>query len=518
MRLTAKRRFKKKEPRRDVIKSQQEVDEIIQREIERERERESGKVSLVIKGVDFEIHDVIGDGARFLIKNGVDSVIFEDCSFLCRVSLIGIRDARVVSFSGCEFKGLSSCKIADCSIHNLHIYENISDQKGSNPIFLIKGSVVFSTLVLGNHEIGFERSALFDKLKVISDYREGYDYSISFVESALLSAETEISGFGAKGVLICECKDYIVEDFKDTEWGDKLEKDFPKEKYSAGSKRFLFVGKAAETIVFSECFFLETSIVFDDSEISYIEVRDSMVFKKLSANYYHGEKEAGEDKGKVRRVSVIGSYFGGISLDGRNIVEKVDFSKSSFGTAPSFHNSNIPQGSIFPGKKFYKANGTREDVLAYRTLRLCMESQRNRDSEGDFFFLEQASKLNSEHKGLKKILSLSFWYGFLSSYGTSCIRPIALLLGVFMLFSIAYSISLSPVIGVGYKIDWSIVKRSFSYSLQQTFIPFSALRESNVSSEGFGGFKMWLATLQSIISASLIALSLLAFRWRFKRG
>ncbi|WP_157872486.1 hypothetical protein [Klebsiella michiganensis] len=140
--------------------------------------------------------------------------------------------------------------------------------------------------------------------------------------------------------------------------------------------------------------------------------------------------------------------------------------------------------------------------------------------EGMFFSLEQESLLNDKGT-IRKYFSANYLYYLLSDYGTNYRTPLCILLITIPIFTIIYSIINSPVISTSLPIDWDIVIKSLVITLKQTFLPFDVLRNNDsVTSKTAGsviGFVL-VGVVNSILSVSLLALSGLALRWKFKRG
>ncbi|MEG0098103.1 MAG: hypothetical protein RR750_01795, partial [Citrobacter sp.] len=106
-------------------------------------------------------------------------------------------------------------------------------------------------------------------------------------------------------------------------------------------------------------------------------------------------------------------------------------------------------------------------------------------------------------------------------YGTNYRTPICILVITIPIFTMIYSFINSPVISASLPIDWNIVIKSLIVTLKQTFLPFDVLRNNDfVASKNTGsgiGFVL-VGIVNSILSVSLLALSGLALRWKFKRG
>ncbi|WP_148677442.1 hypothetical protein [Klebsiella variicola] len=233
------------------------------------------------------------------------------------------------------------------------------------------------------------------------------------------------------------------------------------------------------------------------------------------------KKEKDDDKhNSIYNISITDSVLKSLNLKHRKIIHEIDFSNAIFSTPPQIQGANIPEGSKIPDKSHFISRKGIHDASCYRALRFIMESQRNRELEGMFFSLEQESLLNDKGT-IRKYFSANYLYYLLSDYGTNYRTPLCILLITIPIFTIIYSIINSPVISTSLPIDWDIVIKSLVITLKQTFLPFDVLRNNDsVTSKTAGsviGFVL-VGVVNSILSVSLLALSGLALRWKFKRG
>jgi len=234
------------------------------------------------------------------------------------------------------------------------------------------------------------------------------------------------------------------------------------------------------------------------------------------------EKEEKDDKNhnSIFNIMITDSFVKKLSFKRRKIVHEINFSNTVFSTPPQIQGANIPEGSEIPDKSHFISRKGSHEASCYRALRFTMESQRNRELEGMFFSLEQESLLNAKGK-IKKYFSANYLYYVLSDYGTNYRTPLCTLLISIPLFTIIYSTIDSPVISTSLPIDWDIVIKSLMITLKQTFLPFDMLRNNDfLANKKIGsviGFVL-VGVVNSILSVSLLALSGLALRWKFKRG
>jgi hypothetical protein len=148
-----------------------------------------------------------------------------------------------------------------------------------------------------------------------------------------------------------------------------------------------------------------------------------------------------------------------------------------------------------------------------------MESQRNRESEGVFFALEQESITNFSSR-LPKPLKAGYWYGCFSDYGTNYNKSLFWLVLFIVGFGFIYSVIASPVMGFQYKVDYNLIGESMIYSVKQVVSPFSSFKElMPFSGEGEHRVLLGLVScVESIIAIILITFTVISLRWQFKRG
>ncbi|MGM3162510.1 hypothetical protein ACS25C_17275 [Dickeya undicola] len=241
---------------------------------------------------------------------------------------------------------------------------------------------------------------------------------------------------------------------------------------------------------------------------------------ELDLSTVEKEDNKDENNNSIYNITIVDSFLGKISFKYRKIVHEVNFSNTTFATPPQMQGANIPEGSELPNKSHFISRKGQHDASCYRTMRFIMESQRNRELEGMFFSLEQESLLNQKSK-MKKYFSISYLYYILSDYGTNYKTPLYVLLSSIPFFTIIYSLINSLAISIYLPIDWNIIIKSFTIALKQTFLPFEILRNIEIETENntfLALIFMISGIIHSILSVSLLALSGIALRWKFKRG
>ncbi len=255
-------------------------------------------------------------------------------------------------------------------------------------------------------------------------------------------------------------------------------------------------------------------IYFFKKRIHNIDIKDSV----LGILEFYTASD--DEDNYIYNVDINGSEVYKLYLRYKNIVHRMSFINTTFYNPPELLGANIPIGSVFPKKEYFKSRKGTSDASCYRNIRFAMESQRDRDLEGMFFSLEQESILN-EKEGLGKYFSLSYLYLAISNYGTNYTRPLLILTISIILFSIINSLLSSPVLSPNLPIDWDLVFSSFILTVKQVLQPFSTLKEVSFNIEERESVNYWyviLGVINSLISLGCIALSGLAIRWKFKRG
>jgi hypothetical protein len=200
-------------------------------------------------------------------------------------------------------------------------------------------------------------------------------------------------------------------------------------------------------------------------------------------------------------------------------LQALDFAKCTFSEAPTFGSSQkIPQKTNFLGATFSLRP---EDESAFRVLRNFYATHRARDSEGRFYAYEKrCHRLGMKGPGEWVSRGISFLYDATSEYGSSYIRALVWFCVIQVVSAITYAAMSGRLENIGGPYDSRVVAFTFA----QVAKPFE-LFSSKASTDGFysivqrdaAGWWLMLTAVQSVISISLIALFLLALRWRFRR-
>lgn len=269
-------------------------------------------------------------------------------------------------------------------------------------------------------------------------------------------------------------------------------------------------------LVFHNANFTDTYIDLENIIIRNIKATASTLGSNL--NFYIGNIKDEQDR-KVNSIVINECSIGKSYFQGRIIHNSIEFDKTNFLTPPEFYNAEIPQGSIFPDSSYFKTSGSDSSISAFRALRLHMEEQRNRELEGEFFYLEQQSLLQKEKNNGQRNM-FRYFYGAISDFGNNAFKPLFILLLSTLLFTVVYALWLSPKISIYLPIDFELLSKSLHFSTKQMTLPFWSVRNLTplMGKEVLTHSIVYIAILQSLISLACIALSILAIRWRFKRG
>ncbi|GGY98880.1 hypothetical protein [Shewanella fodinae] len=249
--------------------------------------------------------------------------------------------------------------------------------------------------------------------------------------------------------------------------------------------------------------------------INSIDIKNSSL--ELLEAYTVDDEDANR---KLYSIDIIDSFVGLLKLNHRQITHSMNFKGSTFDKPPILYGANMPQGSVFPLKNGFLSRNGSEDASSYRILRFFMESQRDRELEGMFFTLELESLINNK-KFLRRIFSLNNVYSIFSEYGTNYRRPLILLLCFSFIFTLLYSLYISPKISPYLPINWDLLSKSFVFTLKQMFLPFSSLKDMQpllADGDKINVTLTVLSIVNSLLSIACLTLSGLAIRWKFKRG
>lgn len=212
-------------------------------------------------------------------------------------------------------------------------------------------------------------------------------------------------------------------------------------------------------------------------------------------------------------------FEGHADFSNRHFRNFANFREAVFVRAPVFHASELHQGTDFTGTQFLDLGG--DAAPAYRTLKLAMAEMRARDEEGMFAALEhKCRRKRSDTSPFVK--ALSYVYGWTSDYGQFAGWPIVWLIGVAVVSFAMYLVGYSGMRSASPAERMSVMAETLHFTLRQVVDPFSAFQKT----EGYAVARVFndpplglalIASVQSLFSLAMIALFLLALRWRFRR-
>lgn len=210
-----------------------------------------------------------------------------------------------------------------------------------------------------------------------------------------------------------------------------------------------------------------------------------------------------------------------VDLTGVKFVGLLDLRNARFRDYLILDNACFPQHTIASGLRFSGKAIDEHMEGNFRTGRVSFGVHRNRDVEAIFY----AAEKRCQRKGLyfSKPTSwtprtMSALYDWLSEYGSNYIRPLLWLLAVQCAFYFTYLRMAGraiDLINIDAEIAWFTLTQ-----VAKPFDVFAAKAGAHVAAEIFGGHSLSLALIagsQSVVSLSLIALTLFALGWKFKR-
>lgn len=468
------------------------------------------ELTLLLTGLDdisLNIENSTITTKKIELPDAVSSVRFKNCLFTAPTIISNLKKGRLFSIENCKrsfFLGNVKIKKIDC-----------------NNVIIDQGEIQNYTECLSPD---IEQS-LIEYFDCISDQPPVFS-EVIFFKKILITSNTRSESCG---LFFNSCKF-----FKSLQLNINIispllinmeECDFVKPKAdsdSAFDSEFASVNFAEDSIItslnISESKLIGMRFNLFSVAIKNIRITNSKI-GRLDFSTIEKEKDD-KNLNSIFNIMITDSFVKSLSLKYRKIVHEINFSNTSFYTPPQIQGANISEGSEIPDKSHFISRKGSYDASCYRALRFIMESQRNRELEGMFFSLEQESLLNTKGK-IKKYFSANYLYYALSDYGTNYRTPLCILLISIPLFTIIYSTINSPVISTSLPIDWDIVIKSLMITLKQTFLPFDLLRNNDfLVNKNVGsviGFVL-VGVVNSILSVSLLALSGLALRWKFKRG
>lgn len=459
---------------------------------------------------DLKIEDVILDFYEIVFDSKVRNITIKNCIVRYGLLIKGVEAGASLFIENCEFQSSNGIKIENCCFRAVYIKDSsLVDSVDEDIFFNFLGGIASNALVIkesyihnlfvSNINISIEvfNSWFESKVRYSPSFTSKEErYHAHFEDVTFESSEVILSGAELEKISFININTGL-----NGEGGCNLLK----------IKQDLVVD-----VIFKNANFLDSYIDIENVVIRNIDAEFSNLGR--SFNFYIGNIKKDDDR-KVNSVSVKNCTLGKSYFHGRIIHNSVDFGQTHFDSPPEFYNAEIPHGSIFPDSSFFRVSGTDSSISAFRALRLHMEEQRNRELEGEFFYLEQKSILKKD-RNAGKINIFRYLYGMVSDFGINSIKPVIILFLSGLSFALLYALIVSPKISIQLPIDFELLSRSLHFSIKQIAQPFWSLRDLAplMDKEVKTHPIVYLAIVQSFISLICIALTVLAIRWRFKRG
>ena len=220
-----------------------------------------------------------------------------------------------------------------------------------------------------------------------------------------------------------------------------------------------------------------------------------------------------EERDSFEGISFSATTFSGsVSFANRRFLDETSFDGTRFCGVPSFHNAMLHQDTDFTDAVFEDTTSA-DAARAYRTLKLAMETHRAHDEQAMFFALEQRSKRHDENTPTS-VRWISRLYEFFSDYGRSFTLPAA-----WLWFTACVSFAVYAFVAQGHAAPGlgDVVTLTVQQVVRPFFIWSATYNAHAWVAENLLLLRL-LASLQSLLSFAFIALSVLALRWRFRRG
>lgn len=206
-----------------------------------------------------------------------------------------------------------------------------------------------------------------------------------------------------------------------------------------------------------------------------------------------------------------------VKITSAKISSELLVSKSEFNQVPSFEDTELPTAVLFDEACTFSDDNAARSAARFRVLRRKFEEKRARGEEGFFFMHEQRALRKLPTVGRMERLA-SYAYDTLGRYGRSFIRPMGFLILLILLMAPIYGVIMDDVTGwcSSCSLSFEAFKEGLFFSFQQATAPLLFWRKA-VSAD-YSLVVALLGTLHSLISITLIAMAVIALRWRFRRA
>lgn len=216
-------------------------------------------------------------------------------------------------------------------------------------------------------------------------------------------------------------------------------------------------------------------------------------------------------------------FLGPVTFRQIDSLNSLDLSDCHFARAPHIAapNTVLPQATTINGASF---DVCAEDEGAFRALRALFAANRARDAEGRVYACEKRSHRYTLTRPRERVpRAISFLYDWASEYGYSYGWPLVWFCLLQILAGFMYSV-MSRRYALGGKFIGQFDGTVTAFTFAQIVKPFELFSSKTVNTDFYSivpkadrGWWLALTSAQTIVSLSLIALFLLALRWRFRR-
>jgi hypothetical protein len=264
-------------------------------------------------------------------------------------------------------------------------------------------------------------------------------------------------------------------------------------------------GAAVHGVLDAEEFVFAEGLDMHNARLGKTELRFARAIVRKSATL-----SADKNTDELGATSFKGASLAGTSFENRKFGAPTDFSQCTFHTAPSFVNCQLHPDTLFPTSlDYFPDTESKNAAKLYQVLRKHSEDLRAHLDEGLFNALEQRSIVKSSDLAWPE-KRFSQLYDLVSLYGTSFIRPLIAWLVVVGAFVLLFAAPAISTLCIPCRPDPSVWSAALFRSFSAALLPFFDLRQQQQY--------WWLGMLESLLSVPLIAVFIIAIRWRFKRG
>lgn len=230
---------------------------------------------------------------------------------------------------------------------------------------------------------------------------------------------------------------------------------------------------------------------------------------KIEGGSHNPIKNADFSRSKFYKTTVFNNF---------KCVESLKFIESKFHALMILNNISIPQSTNFDKASFKKIALHENNEPSFRVLRSQFSQHKNRYMEGLFYSYEQRC-----HRKRFNIFNPARWlsvlYDWVSLYGLSYERVFI----TFLLIQVVSWAVYSKLLPSDFNVAGEIISPTH-FTLAQIFKPFNLFEYKVIG--GLEGIKdidimsllSYITAIHSVSSFTLIAIGLVAIRWRFRRN